>query len=330
MSRAARSLALALSMDSERASTQLANDRFRVAMADGLHQVKSPLQALRTFGKLLQRQLAEEGMMEGRSTGGGRKLVERLAEDVLAQGERVVDLIEPMDALVHERRLLTGDVVVRKDAKTASSSSIALILQPSGGGGGGQQQQQQQLLPPSMPVLGTFELEMAYPQDMLGSIVYASQAISREGGINFDAVGFEPDNAVIPGVTVCQKHLKEAFSNVLDNAIKYVTHRRRGKKGRPRIPHIRVTLTSNEPPLAAGCTIYVEDNGPGIPAAEIDKVFERGHRGKVQEEVSGSGLGLAIAREMITRMGGMIDFVEGPNGMDGTAVRIILFQEPEA
>lgn len=248
--------------------------------------------------------------------------------------------------------LLSGDVA-GEDPKSkstttssSSSSSSALVLQPSrvavdedvvGGRrsssdaiAGGEMIGLRYRLPPSMPVLGDFELEMAYPQDVLGSIVYASQAVSRERGINFDAVGFEPDNADLPGVTVCPRHLKEAASNVLDNAIKYVSRRRRGKKGRPRIPHIRVTLASNEPPLSPGCTLFVEDNGPGIPERERNKAFERGYRGEdVKEGVAGSGLGLAIARETITRMGGMIDLVEGPNGMDGTAVRVILFREPE-
>jgi hypothetical protein len=65
VSRAAKSLALALSMDNERVSTQISSEQFQVAMANSLHQVKSPLQALRTFGKLLQRQLAEESTSSG-------------------------------------------------------------------------------------------------------------------------------------------------------------------------------------------------------------------------------------------------------------------------
>jgi hypothetical protein len=60
VTRAAKSLALALSMDNELTSTQVQSEQFRMAFADSLHQVKSPIQALRTFGKLLARQLAED------------------------------------------------------------------------------------------------------------------------------------------------------------------------------------------------------------------------------------------------------------------------------
>jgi hypothetical protein len=135
VARAAKSLALALSMDMERASTQLANEQFRVAMADGLHQVKSPLQALRTYGKLLQRQLAEENAGDRRqgppemarvpATARRRRQALRLTEDLLSQGERVIGLIEPMDALVENnegRHLLQGG-----DEELSSS---ALVLRP--------------------------------------------------------------------------------------------------------------------------------------------------------------------------------------------------------
>jgi len=65
---------------------------------------------------------------------------------------------------------------------------------------------------------------------------------------------------------------------------------------------------------------------------EQQKVFERGYRGEdVQDAVGGSGLGLAIAREMVSRMGGMLDILEdGPNKkLDGTTVRLILFRDTE-
>ena len=320
ITRAAKSLALALSMDNERASTQLANEQFCVAMADSLHQVKSPLQALRTFGKLLQQQLAEDNVANSDRpvpqrvpmTARGQQQALKLAENMMSQGERVIGLIEPMDMLVQNAPyLLQGDV---KDNKTSATSGMV-----------------QYQLPPSMPdVFGDFDLEIAFPQDILGALVYQYQAVSREKGINFDVVGLEPD-ADLPGVTISPRHLQEAVSNILDNAIKYVTVRPQGKKGRPRIPQIKVSMISNKSPLQAGVTLIIEDNGQAsIEKSERDKVFERGYRSEATQDVDGSGLGLPIAKEMITRMGGMIDVIDdGPNKLDGTCVLIILFREPD-
>jgi signal transduction histidine kinase len=52
VARAAKSLSLALSMDTERTALQLQNQQVQTDLSDNLHQLKNPLQALRTFGKL--------------------------------------------------------------------------------------------------------------------------------------------------------------------------------------------------------------------------------------------------------------------------------------
>jgi signal transduction histidine kinase len=57
--RAAKSLSLALSMDNERLALQSQNRAVKEALSDSLHQLKNPLQALRTYGKLLQQHIAD-------------------------------------------------------------------------------------------------------------------------------------------------------------------------------------------------------------------------------------------------------------------------------
>ncbi|MEX2105837.1 MAG: ATP-binding protein [Solirubrobacterales bacterium] len=59
--------------------------------------------------------------------------------------------------------------------------------------------------------------------------------------------------------------------------------------------------------------LEVIDTGTGIPAAEIERVFERFYRRSESRKQEGFGLGLAIARRMVDVMGGQIgaDSVEG-------------------
>ena len=52
--------------------------------------------------------------------------------------------------------------------------------------------------------------------------------------------------------------------------------------------------------------IEVTDTGTGIPADEIDRIFERFYRGATAREVEGFGLGLSIAKRMVDVMGGEI------------------------
>ena len=58
--------------------------------------------------------------------------------------------------------------------------------------------------------------------------------------------------------------------------------------------------------VAAGRTLRVEDDGPGIPAEHREQIFARFTR-LDGSRASGSGLGLAIARELAERMGGTLD-----------------------
>eukprot|EP00567_Pseudictyota_dubia_P015391 CAMPEP_0197444568 /NCGR_PEP_ID=MMETSP1175-20131217/10021_1 /TAXON_ID=1003142 /ORGANISM="Triceratium dubium, Strain CCMP147" /LENGTH=713 /DNA_ID=CAMNT_0042975383 /DNA_START=122 /DNA_END=2263 /DNA_ORIENTATION=- len=115
VSRSALSLALALSMDNSRATMQSQKEQFKVSLADNLHQLKNPLQAMRTYAKLLQRKIAmEEGLMDhdlassayrtpimGQGSGISPPHLLSLAENMLLQSDRVVDLLSPMDSLVN-------------------------------------------------------------------------------------------------------------------------------------------------------------------------------------------------------------------------------------
>jgi len=58
-------------------------------------------------------------------------------------------------------------------------------------------------------------------------------------------------------------------------------------------------------------SLVVEDDGPGIPAEQVERVFQRFHRVD-GGHASGSGLGLAIARELAGRMGGSVTLESGP------------------
>jgi signal transduction histidine kinase len=56
--------------------------------------------------------------------------------------------------------------------------------------------------------------------------------------------------------------------------------------------------------------LSVADSGPGVPAAERERIFERFQRGSSAGGRSGFGLGLAIGRELAARMGGSLSLLE--------------------
>ena len=64
--------------------------------------------------------------------------------------------------------------------------------------------------------------------------------------------------------------------------------------------------------------IEVSDSGPGIPAAERERVFDRFYR-RAGSGAGGSGLGLAIVKNVVERHRGRIALLDAPGGRGLTA-----------
>lgn len=93
-----------------------------------------------------------------------------------------------------------------------------------------------------------------------------------------------------------------AVLNLLDNALKY------GPAGQT----IRVSVA----PAGAMVEVAVEDEGPGIPAAEAREVWDRFVRLRRDRNshVAGAGIGLAVVRDAMTRMGGSVRLESAATG----------------
>jgi hypothetical protein len=70
------------------------------------------------------------------------------------------------------------------------------------------------------------------------------------------------------------------------------------------------------PPNEGTVSVTIEDDGPGIPPEEIDRVFEPFHRLEQSRnrETGGVGLGLPIARNMLRAHGGDVVLKNRPEG----------------
>jgi two-component system phosphate regulon sensor histidine kinase PhoR len=88
--------------------------------------------------------------------------------------------------------------------------------------------------------------------------------------------------------------LEHAVANIIDNAVKYS----------PRGSSVRVTCAVVENEVL----ITVMDDGPGIPASDLPRIFERFYRvDKARSsELGGTGLGLAIAKHIVQAHRGRI------------------------
>ena len=104
--------------------------------------------------------------------------------------------------------------------------------------------------------------------------------------------------------------LRRALDNVVRNAIKY------SNEGGT------VHVSARPDDAGRRVVLAVEDNGPGVPAADLDAIFEPFFRGANGNGADGHGLGLAIARRIVEAHGGTISARNRAGG--GLAVEMIL------
>ncbi|HXM81718.1 MAG TPA: ATP-binding protein [Burkholderiales bacterium] len=100
-------------------------------------------------------------------------------------------------------------------------------------------------------------------------------------------------------VSATTENLRLVLKNALDNAMTYTAAH----------GQVTVRLVAED----EDAVIEVVDTGPGIPAAERERVFEPFYR-MAGSPGDGSGLGLAIARDAATRMGGIVSLHDRPSG----------------
>jgi two-component system nitrogen regulation sensor histidine kinase NtrY len=136
-----------------------------------------------------------------------------------------------------------------------------------------------------------------------------------EAGAGQDALRWNVEGAADPVHAVALgQELREVLLNVFENA------RHAGAR------HVAVTVSRNEMPSSAhgaadaspSVSIVVRDDGHGIPADVLPRIFEP----HFSTRTSGSGLGLAISRQIIDAWGGSIGVQSEPG--QGTTVRITL------
>ena len=95
----------------------------------------------------------------------------------------------------------------------------------------------------------------------------------------------------LPLIRADSAQLERSFVNLLENAARHSDGQTVQVRGRV---------------VGHRIMIRVIDAGPGIPATELDRIFEPFHRARGAEAHTGSGLGLAIVRGFVEVNGGRV------------------------
>jgi len=154
------------------------------------------------------------------------------------------------------------------------------------------------------------EVKMEFMAESLKKIVNAVLALQKkviEDKGHHVSVDIPDD---LPKVLVDRQRMEQVFLNLLDNAVKFTA------------PGGRISIKAQwDKPYVR---VEVKDNGVGIPAEHLARVFERFYRvdRARSREAGGTGLGLAIVSQIITAHQGKIEVESSPE--QGSTFRIFL------
>jgi len=141
--------------------------------------------------------------------------------------------------------------------------------------------------------------------EAVGQAIDACRHLADENRARVDA-NIPPG---LPPVAGDEPAVRTLMENLLSNAIKYG-----GENGR-----VTVSAAVDE----RGVRVAIRDRGPGIPEAELPRIFEPFYRGsRAHGNVGGTGLGLSLVRRIVDALGGQIDVESRPR--EGTTFTVTL------
>jgi signal transduction histidine kinase len=241
-----------------------------------LHQFKSPLTALKTFGKLLVKRLLP-----------GDKNRD-VAYSIIRESDRLQELLQQIDYTVEQREEHLHLI--------DESDKIDILFHP--------EFNSTRLLLPASSTLGLLPasnfVESVSISEVLQPLLISAHAIAEENHLNLQAE--IPDN--LPNIQGNAKALREVFTNLIDNALKYTPS---GGNVYIKVSQISANIPKSPFPVPR-IAIAISDTGYGIPPQDLEHLFERYYRGeKSKTDIPGTGLGLAIAGDLIHEMQGEIE-----------------------
>ncbi len=284
MQRIAHSLAIACVLDQRSQwmqqqagqQQQLQLQQYDV-MHNLLHQFKSPLTALRTFGKLLMKRLLVEDKNR------------EVAVSIVRESDRLSELLQQIDRNVdigEKNLILPSQLEPTSKSEEIQNSRLVEISQF-----------------PAVELLPAANFgEPCSVAEVLNPLLESARAIADERHLKLQAE--IPNN--LPLVQANAKALREVLSNLLDNALKYT------QAGKQIYIKVKVEDRNNKNPKLSIANsplvgIGISDSGSGIPTQDLEHLFERHYRGeKAQTKIPGTGLGLAIAQDLVHQMQGEI------------------------
>ncbi|MFC5460890.1 sensor histidine kinase [Massilia niabensis] len=218
-------------------------------------------------------------------------LLGRIAAGARAQDEFRANVAHQLRTPLAGLRLQLEWLAARHAGDLETRRSVELML----GANERMIRQTNQLLSLERAEPNRFDRLRLAPLDLASLVADTIQSFVEQAAARDIDLGFELEPAPLQGDRFL---LRDLVDNLVDNALRYTP------------PGGRVTVSCGT--NGGGTVLRVEDNGPGVPAAMREGVFERFVR--LDESSVGSGLGLAIVRDIANLHGAGVRITDATQG----------------
>lgn len=242
-----------------------------------LHQARSPVSALITFGRVLMQKLP---------LGDANR---NLAKSIVVEGFRLDKLLKPLDRAGYALSLPRGE---EGEGESEGEVVDEIGVESEGEEVVGDWEEGFQSLAGGEKTM--LPRELFWVSDALETVADSCRALAEARGLQF--VESVAEDA--PPVLGHEAFFRECVYTCIDNALKYT----------PAGGVVGLYAGASES-VSEEVEVIVFDSGAGIGEDEMDIIWERGTRGETgvrAGEGSGSGLGLSIAQSLMKRQGGDI------------------------
>ncbi|MEL6468821.1 MAG: HAMP domain-containing sensor histidine kinase [Cyanobacteria bacterium J06623_4] len=269
-----------------------------------LHQFRNPLTAVTTFGQLLVRRLESEDPNQKIASGivrESKRLREMVThfDETVAIGDADLEVVKTGPPLLPPAPRRLPMAAVPEDLPSVAETADAVEIVRSHPNNSNNHHD----ATPPAKVRDDYAAGLGHPlvlsaqylPDIVEPILAVASIVANEKG-----VGLQSQVATdVPSVWGEEEALCEVVSNLVDNAVKYSP------------PGAQVWVQTGVSRISGSAQyqgIVVGDTGPGIPQADMSRLFERNFRGvQAEGDLPGTGLGLAIAQSLMLEMQGFIE-----------------------
>lgn len=152
------------------------------------------------------------------------------------------------------------------------------------------------------------QLGSSVPADTLANVRFVAHEVKAALGPGNDKgrARIEVGTLDVETMAIAPAHLRQILHNLVANGLKFVD---------PKTGHVRIELMEASGSRGERLTwLVVDDNGPGVPAADRERVFRVFQRGRNVGISPGVGLGLSLVRKVAGAYGGHTWVEDSPLG----------------